>query len=279
MAPGLSSFKEKLDSFRKGFIILAMLVIGLLLLAYKLNVEYWQDSFGTYTSMVTGISIVLAIIGLLFMFMEMKKFLRHEALGFIVLIISAVIFLLYPGAPVLNIEISSGTIFIALGLVFMIIAGIILARSGGYFVPCLVGLAFQIVFTGYYSMMSPDATLFHPNAIIVSNIGIGFLIMSFILMVYQDLKFYYLTGLIKEANRLRKEKKYEEALKYCDKALKIYPYFVTALNNKGNILFNLKKPKEAIEHYNKAIDINPDYKEAQTNLEVVERKMGRAISQ
>jgi tetratricopeptide (TPR) repeat protein len=266
--------KDKMENFRKGFIIISMFLVGVLLLVYKLNAEYWRDNFGTYTTMVVAITALLAIGGLALMFIDLNKFLRFEMLGFIFLIAASAVLMVYPSSPAFDWEIGSG--IITVGIILAVVAGIVMARNGGYFMPAVVGLGFQVIFSGYYPMMSTNADSFHPNAFLVSNMGIGFLVMSFILMIYQDLKFYYLATLIKQANRLRKEKKYEEALRYCNKALTIYPYFVTALNNKGNILFNLKRPQDAIVFYNKAIKINPDYKQAQSNLQVVQRKLGRA---
>jgi hypothetical protein len=269
------STKDKIDNIRKSYIILSMFVVGVLLLVYKINPEGWVVD--SYTSMVVGIASILAIVGLILMFMDMKRFFRHELLGFVLGIVAAIVLLLYPAGPVL--EISLGTPILIVGMILAAIAGIMLARSGGYFSPCVIGLGCQIAFAGYYTMLNTGAGIIDERAFTASNIGVGFLILSFVLMIYQDLKFYFLTNMIKNANRLRKEKKYDEALAMCDKALKIYPYFVTALNNKGNILFNLKQPKEAIEYYTKAININPGYKQAQNNLEVVQRKMGRALGQ
>jgi tetratricopeptide (TPR) repeat protein len=268
--------KDKIENFKKTFIIISMFLIGILLLVYKLNAEYWRDNFGTYTMMTVAITALLAILGMILLFIDVRRFMRFELMGFIFLIVAAAILMVYPSSPAFDWGVTSATGLVAAGVVVTIIAGIMLARFGGYFAPCVVGLGFQIIFSGYYPMMSPDASSFHTNAFMVSNFGIGFLVLSFILMIYQDLKFYYLATLIKQANRLRKEKKYTEALNYCDKALKIYPNFVTALNNKGNILFNLKRPNDAIEYYSKAIKINPNYRQAQSNLEVVQRKMGRA---
>ena len=45
--------------------------------------------------------------------------------------------------------------------------------------------------------------------------------------------------------------KYQEAIEWYDKALKIDPNYVDALNNKGIALNNLGKYQEAIEWYDK----------------------------
>jgi tetratricopeptide (TPR) repeat protein len=66
---------------------------------------------------------------------------------------------------------------------------------------------------------------------------------------------------------LYNQRKYHEAIKYYDKALKLNPDFVEALNNKGNAIIQILKNnlsldklsgyKKAIDCYNKALEINP----------------------
>ena len=57
---------------------------------------------------------------------------------------------------------------------------------------------------------------------------------------------------------LEHSKKYEEALKFCDTALKINPNYVYALSYKGKLLFSLKRFSESLEYYEKALKIEPD---------------------
>ena len=52
--------------------------------------------------------------------------------------------------------------------------------------------------------------------------------------------------------------KYQEAIEWYDKALKIDPNNVFALNNKGLALSNLGKYEEAIEWFDKALKIDPN---------------------
>ena len=52
--------------------------------------------------------------------------------------------------------------------------------------------------------------------------------------------------------------KYQEAIEWYDKALKIDPNNILALNNKGLALSNLGKYQEAIEWYDKALKIDPN---------------------
>ena len=53
--------------------------------------------------------------------------------------------------------------------------------------------------------------------------------------------------------------KYDEAIKYCDKAIEINPNFAWAWINKGNALFELGKYDEAVKCYDKAIEIDPNF--------------------
>ena len=55
-----------------------------------------------------------------------------------------------------------------------------------------------------------------------------------------------------------KDKKYDEALKFCDTALEINPNYVYALSYKGKLLFLQKKFSESLKYYEKALKIEPD---------------------
>ena len=112
--------------------------------------------------------------------------------------------------------------------------------------------------------------------IISQNVGIYVGVTSFVLFLYHDLKFLYLSKIIKQGNRFRKEKKYIKAKKCFNKTIKIYPLFTTAWNNMGNVYFNEGKVNEAIRCYKKALAINPEYINAKKNLEVVIKRAGRS---
>jgi len=68
---------------------------------------------------------------------------------------------------------------------------------------------------------------------------------------------------------LDKKGRFEEAIRYYLKALKIKPDFAQAHNNLGGTLKNQGKAKLAIRHYLEALKIRPDYAEAHNNLGAV----------
>ena len=114
---------------------------------------------------------------------------------------------------------------------------------------------------------------FGPFDNFVGAIGVYIVVTSFILFLYHDLKFFFLSKIVKQGNKYRKEKKYSQALKCFNKTLKIYPLFTTAWNNMGNVYYNQGKPNEAIKCYQKALDINPNYGNAKKNIAVVSKRL------
>jgi tetratricopeptide (TPR) repeat protein len=103
-------------------------------------------------------------------------------------------------------------------------------------------------------------------------IGIYVVVTSFILFLYHDIKFFYLSKIIKQGNKYRKNQQYKKAIKCFRKTLKIYPLFTTAWNNMGNVYYNEGNLKEAINCYKTALSINPNYQNAKKNLSVVQKK-------
>jgi tetratricopeptide (TPR) repeat protein len=86
---------------------------------------------------------------------------------------------------------------------------------------------------------------------------------------------YQVTKLINEADRLRKDKKFEEAiLKYKD-VLKLDPNSVLADYNLGNALYNQGKLDEAIASYQTALRLDPNYAMAYNNLGVTLYDQGK----
>ena len=78
---------------------------------------------------------------------------------------------------------------------------------------------------------------------------------------------------IREGRIALTEKRYEEATKCYDKALRINPNDDYAWNYKGDALLNLKRYKEAIRCCDKALEINPNFEEAKNNKKIAEEKL------
>jgi tetratricopeptide (TPR) repeat protein len=76
-----------------------------------------------------------------------------------------------------------------------------------------------------------------------------------------------------KGNDLSNQGKYQEAIEYYERALRIDPNHVNALNNKGVALANQGEYKEAIECYDKALEIDPNYTTAQNNKKLALEKL------
>ena len=270
--------KNFLTDVKKMIVIITMILFGILLLLYEIDTGYWEDNFTQYTNILLVVMGILAIICLLLLIGNLREFLVFELKGFIVFMIGAAILLLVPGNNVLGLRADQGTAdaILYVGIVISIIGAIILAREGGYLSVTLYGIGFVVILAGYYPIMSIDVTEFSTRAQLLRGMGLGYIVLSFVLFIYHDLKFFYLAKLIREGNSLRNKGNHNAALRKVNSALFLYPNFSTAWNNKGNVLYNMKKYDEAMKCYNKAIKINPTYVYAKNNLEVVKKRAVRA---
>ena len=68
-----------------------------------------------------------------------------------------------------------------------------------------------------------------------------------------------------KGNALNGQGKYEEAIKIFDEIIKLYPDFAMAWNNKGNAFATQGKYDEAIKAYDEAIKLDPNFAEAWNN--------------
>ena len=258
---------------KKMVVILSIIISGALLIAYRANQEYWAINFLTYNNILLGVSAMLLVILLIIAFLDIKMNLKREFFGSLMYAIGGLIIIVYDSRNYLGISGlgADGTAFFAAGGVIVVIGTIILMRTGGFIGVCLGGLIINIVVAGFYIFDQTTKMQYDSNTMLYLNIGIVYFIMSFLLLVYHDLKFFYLAKLMRDEHSMRSNKDFNKALIYCNKALRIYPFFVTAWNNKGNVYANMGKKNDAIKCYEKALTINPDYIPAKRNL----RLMGR----
>jgi tetratricopeptide (TPR) repeat protein len=270
--------KNALNDFKKMIVIITMILFGIFLLIYEIDKSYWGDNFSQYTASLLVVMGILAVICLLLLIGNLRELLVYEFKGFIVFMIGAAVLLMVPGRNVLGLGFDEATadVVLAVGTVITIIGAIIIAREGGYLSVTLYGIGFVVVLAGYYPIMSIDVNEFSTRAILLRNIGLGYIILSFLLFIYHDLKFFFLAKLIRDGNSLRNKGNHSAALRKVNTALFLYPNFSTAWNNKGNVLYNMKKYNEALKCYNKAIKINPTYIYAKNNMEVVKKHAARA---
>lgn len=65
---------------------------------------------------------------------------------------------------------------------------------------------------------------------------------------------------------LRKEKNYDLAIDYFNKAIHLDTHDYELYSNRGNVYFDLKKPELAISDYRQALSMKPDFPEALDNM-------------
>jgi tetratricopeptide (TPR) repeat protein len=272
---------------KEGLIIVSLILFAIYAFWYTIFEYYFHEEFLTWTIIMMAFSlivtftlIVLFITGIFVLWKDKRYIFIHEKYGSGVFLIGALILLAVPLAWTADIIEHQGA-FAQNSIIFMIVGGslcilgsLILARTGGFFIVWMIGV-------GIYMIMSfhEGFQIFIYNEFFgryddtVGAIGVFTVATSFILFLYHDLKFFYLTRVIKRGNKFRREKKYKDAIKCFNRALRIYPLFTTAWNNKGNVYYNQGKPNEAIICYKKALEFNPDYTNAKKNLEVVAKKL------
>ena len=290
-ATSKSSNRYQLKEFqfasKEGLIIVSLILFLVYAFWYTIFDHYYSDDIIRWLFIFTAYSIVifitmsiLFILGFYVFWKDHRYIITHEKLGGPIFLIGALIllsiplawsfgFIDYEGAFALN-----TSIFLYLGAIFCIIGSILLARTGGFFSVWMIGVFIYLIMSFHevfkFVIWTGD---FGPYDNFVGTVGTYIVITSFVLFVYHDLKFFFLSRIIKKGNRYRREKNYNRAIKCFNKTLKIYPLFTTALNNMGNVYFNLGQPSEAIKYYQRALNINPDYINAQRNLEVISKKI------
>jgi len=80
---------------------------------------------------------------------------------------------------------------------------------------------------------------------------------------------------INEGEALFEQKKYDEAIRCFNEAIKLNPSYELAWNNKGTALYMLKRYKEAIKCFDEVLKINPNNETAKKNRETYMRAMGK----
>jgi tetratricopeptide (TPR) repeat protein len=270
---------------KEGLIIVSLILFGIYAFWYKIFEFYyynkltWLIIFPTFSLIVLITMTILLITGIFVFWKDRKYLIVHEKFGGIIFLIGTLFLFLLPvswAVELLSYEGALGSntiIFMIMGLSLCIVGSLILARTGGFFSVWIIGILIYMIIplNGLFGIVPSE--YFGPIDDFLSTIGIFIVLTSFILFLYHDLKFIYLSRIIKKGNKYRKEKQYKSAIICFNKALKIYPLFTTAWNNMGNVYFNQGKPEQAIKCYKKALSFNPEYSNAKKNLNVIEKKM------
>ncbi len=272
---------------KEGLIIVSLILFGIYALWYWIFWVYyygkltWIIIFPAYSMIVFITMVILLITGIFVFWKDRRYILLHEKFGAGIFLIGALILLAIPLSWAAGILVyqdvlgASSMPFIVIGGFLCVFGSLILARTGGFFSVWLIGVAIYLIMSFHEGFKFFIWTVhFGEYDNVVGAIGIYVVATSFILFLYHDLKFFYLSRIIKKGNKYRKEKEFKAALRCFDKALRIYPLFTTAWNNMGNVYFNQGKIKKAIQCYEKALNINPDYVNAKKNLKVISKRMG-----
>jgi tetratricopeptide (TPR) repeat protein len=273
---------------KEGLIIVSLILFGIYALWYYYFEAYYSENrlswlfiFAAYSLVVFITMLILFITGFFVFWKDRKYIIIHERLGGLIFIIGALMFFLVPlgwAYRFIDFEgvFASNTIpFIGIGIIFCVLGSILLARNGGFFTVWMIGILIYLLipFNVLFGIF-PSEYYGHIDNFL-GSIGIYIVITSFILFLYHDLKFFYLSKIVKQGNKFRKEKQYEKAIKCFNKTLKIYPFFTTAWNNIGNVYFNQGNIEKAKRSYKRALRINPNYINAKRNLEVVSKRTGK----
>jgi len=259
--------KEISWASKEGIIIFSMILTGILALGYYGFEPFWEQNFRLYAGIMVIVMGIFFLIGLLLL-ISTPHVVRHEMQGFSIFLVGGLILFAIPAGEAFKTSyVSSWFVIMFVGLLICIFGAFISARTGGFFSIWMLGSAFTLIMAGHEAFHWVIFTgHFGPYDTTLWWVSIMTIVVSFILFVYHQLKFYYLLKLIKDGKELRKKKMYEKALKKVDRALAIYPYFTTAWNNKGNIMVNLKRYQEAMKCYDKCFEINPNYPHVKKNM-------------
>ncbi|WP_455391905.1 tetratricopeptide repeat protein [[Eubacterium] cellulosolvens] len=274
---------------KEGLIIVSLILFGIYAFWYKIFEIYyfgksltWPIIMIAYSLIVTITLVVLVITGFFVLWKDWRYLIIHEGYGAGVFLIGALILLVVPLCWTWGfleyfedqgIFASNSIIFVILGGSLCVLGTLILARTGGFFIAWLIGVSIYLIMSfheGFSIFIYNEFFGVYDDTI--GAIGVVLVATSFILFLYHDLKFFYLSRVIKRGNKYRRQKQYKDAIRCFNRALRIYPLFTTAWNNMGNVYYNQGKTDEAIKCYKKALYFNPEYINAKRNLAVIARK-------
>jgi tetratricopeptide (TPR) repeat protein len=254
-------------------VVSAILFLALFTM-FRSSMDLWADNFNYLTMALTSVSFVIILIAIFSQIHYLIPIIQYEIRIFMVYLMGAIIIMLAPFRISLGLASTDylysggnialfviGAIFVAAGVFYFYI-------KGGYFLAWLLGViifmitSFHeffrfIVFSGSFGILD-QAT---------ANIGI---ILTFIgLFLYLSRRIF--NSLLNRSEDLRRDEKYEEALKIQEFVLKLNPFNEVAWNDKGNVLFTQGDIEGAIDCYNKALELDDKYDIAKHNLDLCKK--------
>lgn len=267
---------------KEGIIFSSIILVFVLVIQHRIWADFWNDTSDNsnlYFKIVIVVVSILLVLGILVAVTEFGAIIRTDLIGSVMVFAGAFVTILGPAGKFFGMTphtLGDSLQFTIPGIALIVAGGVWLARSGGYFGAWFVGLGayLGISMMEAFALGSESGVGEYTQG--ATAMALGIIIMSLVLFFYSELKFFFIIPMVRKGNELRREKKYDDALKVTNKVLMLYPNFSTAWNNKGNLMVNLKKFDEAVECYNRAIKLNPGYAIARKNLQVVQRKSASA---
>lgn len=280
--PVTSQRPQKELASKEGLIISSFILVCIFSIMQIIFNSVWSEStvaFQMLSGVIFIMFIIIAIVGIRLIILERKRILAHEREGFGLFIIGSLITVLLPITGAIAGQypeafFSNNLLVIDLGIILILIGAFLIAWFGGFFSIWLFGLTYYIVMSSHEAFLIMIYTHHYgPYDQYYGTLGVFIILISILLFLYHELKFFYLGRLIKRANFLRAQGRFIEAIKPLKRALKIYPRYATAWNNKGNVYFNLGSYEKALRCYDKALVFSPGFAIAKQNRALVIYKM------
>jgi hypothetical protein len=269
---------------REGLIVLSLVLIFIFIIMEIIFGDTWSAlsaAFQALSGVIFLTFIIIAVLGAWFLIKLRSRVWAQEREGLILFIIGTMITVLVPiarasaGEPP---EVFFGKYnwLLGFGTVLVIFGAIVTAWFGGFFTVWFFGLVHYLVMSSHEAfLLSIYTHHYGPYDQFYSSLGLALIIVSVLLLIYHELKFFYLGKLIRRGIEFRNQGRYRDALKPLQKALRLYPRYATAWNNKGNVLYNLGRYSEAVSCYDKALAFAPEYQMAAKNRALAAQRVGR----
>lgn len=269
---------------REGLIVLSLVLIFIFSIMRIIFGDTWSSitsAFQVLSGVIFFMFIIIAIVGAWFLIKGRARIWAQEREGLLLFIIGTMLTVLVPIAGAAAGE--SPEVFfgknmwvLGFGTALVILGAIVTAWFGGFFTIWFFGLVHYLVMSSHEAfLLSIYTHHYGPYDQFYNSLGLALIIVSLLLLVYHELKFFYLGKLLRRGSVLRRQGRYQEALRPLHKALRLYPRYATAWNNKGNVLYNLGRYAEAITCYDKALAYAPGYHTATKNRTMAIQHTGR----